>query len=272
MSRKQDCKDEYKTADELSHTLPSKAVAVHEIIRKEGEKELSRDFLALFWSAIAAGLTMSTSMVGRGAMQAYLPDERWAFLIEAAGYTLGFIFVITAGQQLFTENTVTPVLPFMSRPSIRQLARLLRLWGIVLLGNLIGGLIAAAVFAWLPMFPPEIVEAFRKIGRHLLETPILTNFETAILAGWLIATLVWMLRAVENGKIALIFLVTYLMGIAGVAHVVVGTIEVGYLVLLGEASVADALSRSIIPTLVGNVIGGTFIFALISHAQVRADI
>lgn len=260
------------SAEELTEILPSKAVAVHEIIRREGEKELSRDFFALFWSAIAAGLTMSTSMLGQGVLQAYLPDAPWRVLVQPMGYTLGFIFVITAGQQLFTENTITPVLPFMSQPTWGQFRRLMRLWGTVLLGNFIGGLIAAAVFAFLPMFSPEVDRAFLSAGHHLLDISIGRTFSTAVLAGWLIATLVWMIHAVEHGKIVLIFLVTYLMGISEVTHVVVSTMEVMYLILLGQAPVGASMAGFVLPMLVGNVIGGTFIFALMSHAQVRADV
>ncbi|MFJ1302721.1 formate/nitrite transporter family protein [Pseudomonadota bacterium AL_CKDN230030165-1A_HGKHYDSX7] len=264
--------DKKESAEELTEKLPSKAAAVHEIIRKEGEKEMRRDFFALFWSAIAGGLIMSTSMLGRGVLQAYLPDVPWAILIEAMGYTLGFIFVITAGQQLFTENTITPVLPFMSQPTWIKLIKLLRLWGTVMLGNFVGGLIAAAVFAYLPMFSPEVDKEFLALGHHLLEVPNDKSFATAVLAGWLIALLVWMIHAVESGRVLLIFLITYLMGISDVAHVVVGTIEVTYLVLLGEATISESLSRFVLPTLLGNIVGGTFIFALISHAQVRADV
>ena len=264
--------DKKESAEELTEKLPSKAAAVHEIIRKEGEKEMRRDFFALFWSAIAGGLIMSTSMLGRGVLQAYLPDAPWAILIEAMGYTLGFIFVITAGQQLFTENTITPVLPFMSQPTWIKLIKLLRLWGTVLMGNFVGGLIAAAVFAYLPMFSSEVDKEFLALGHHLLEVPNDKSFATAVLAGWLIALLVWMIHAVETGRVLLIFLITYLMGISDVAHVVVGTIEVTYLVLLGEATISESLSRFVLPTLLGNIVGGTFIFALISHAQVRADV
>ncbi len=258
--------------EDLDEALPSRAAAVHEIIRREGEKELRRDFFALFWSAIAAGLTMSTSFMGVGILRAHLPAGPASGLVEAAGYALGFIFVICAGQQLFTENTVTPVLPLMARPSLRTLGKLLRLWGSVLLGNVIGCLVAAAVFAFLPMFPPAVDQAFREIGHHLIGEPLAETFAKAILAGWLIATLVWMIHAVESGRIVLTFLVAYLMGIADVTHVIVGTIEAGYSVFLGEAGVADALLHFALPTLVGNVIGGTAIFALISHAQVRADV
>lgn len=55
-----------------------------------------------------------------------------------ASYTFGFIAVIIARQQLFTENTLTVALPVMTTSSWRQIGLLIRLWGVVLAGNLIG--------------------------------------------------------------------------------------------------------------------------------------
>lgn len=46
--------------------LPSRAMAIHEHIRQDGEKEMERDAMALFWSAIAAGLSMGASLLAKG--------------------------------------------------------------------------------------------------------------------------------------------------------------------------------------------------------------
>ncbi len=46
--------------------LPSRAMAIHEHIRQDGEKELERDAMALLWSAIAAGLSMGASLLAKG--------------------------------------------------------------------------------------------------------------------------------------------------------------------------------------------------------------
>lgn len=257
--------------EELEEVLPSNAAAVHQLIREDGEKEMARDVRALLWSAIAGGITMSSSMLARAILAAYLPEGGTSFLIEAAGYTMGFILVIAAGQQLFTENTVTPVLPLMSEPTMRNLGRVARLWAVVLLGNVVGGFIAASVMAYLPMFTPEVDAALIEIGRHLMENSAMEMFSKGIVAGWLIATLVWTLYRFEDWALPMIFLVTYLIALGDFTHVIVGTIEVIYLVLLGEASAGPAFFGFFIPVLLGNVVGGTFIFALISHAQVRSD-
>lgn len=258
--------------EELEQRLPSTAAAVHEVIRRQGDKEMARDGMALLWSAIAGGITMATSFMARGLLHAHLPDTGAGFLVEAMGYTLGFIFVICAGQQLFTENTVTPVLPVMSDPSRRNLGRVARLWGIVLAGNTLGGAVAAGVLAFMPVFEGDTAAAFAEIGHHLLGKPTGEMFAGGIISGWLVATLVWAMAAAPQARLPLIFLATWLISLGDFPHVIAGAIEVLYLVFLGQAGLGAAVTEFWLPTLAGNVIGGTFIFALIAHAQVRADV
>ena len=118
--------------------LPSRAMAIHEHIRQDGEKEMERDAMALFWSAIAAGLSMGASLLAKGIFHVQLEGVPGGFLLENLGYTFGFIIVIMARQQLFTENTVTAVLPVMQNPTLGNFGLLMRLWSVVLLGNMIG--------------------------------------------------------------------------------------------------------------------------------------
>uniref|UniRef100_UPI00301BF08D formate/nitrite transporter family protein n=1 Tax=Escherichia coli TaxID=562 RepID=UPI00301BF08D len=106
--------------------LPSRAMAIHEHIRQDGEKELERDAVALLWSAIAAGLSMGASLLAKGIFQVELEGVPGSFLLENLGYTFGFIIVIMARQQLFTENTVTAVLPVMQKPTMSNVGLLNR--------------------------------------------------------------------------------------------------------------------------------------------------
>ncbi len=91
------------------------------------------------------------------------------FLLENLGYTFGFIIVIMARQQLFTENTVTAVLPVMQNPTLSNVGLLMRLWGVVLLGNLIGTGVAAWAFEYMPIFDEETRDAFVKIGMEVMK-------------------------------------------------------------------------------------------------------
>ncbi len=264
-------KEDGQSAEVLKESLPSKAAAIHELIRREGEKEMNREAMALFWSAIAGGISMSISMIARGILEAYLPGGNLFFLLSSAGYTVGFIIVIIANQQLFTENTITPVLPFMTEPTASHFFMMIRLWSIVLLGNLIGGAIAALVIVLMPIFSDEVTRTFTDMGKHLMENTSNELFSKGIMSGWLIATLVWMLHSTKQGHIFLIFLITYLIAIGDLTHIVVGSIEVLFLLFIGEVSTFDSIFKFGLPTLFGNIVGGTFIFGLISHAQIRAD-
>lgn len=263
--------NEHVTVEQIEDQLPSAAAAVHEIIRREGEKEMHRGALALLWSAIAAGLTMSTSFIAKGILQSYLPDGTGFFLVVGMGYTIGFILVVTAKQQLFTENTITPILPLMTRPSWAKLQCVLRLWGIVFVGNLAGGALAAFIFVKLPVFSPDILSHFSAIALHMMHNTPWEMFAKSILAGWLIATMVWVLAGVNEGKILMIFLITYLIALGNFPHIIVGSIEAFFLLFNHEIDIYEALWRFGIPTFLGNIMGGTCIFALISHAQIRSD-
>ncbi|GBU12702.1 inner membrane protein [Enterobacterales bacterium] len=251
--------------------LPSPAAAIHEQIRHEGEKELERDGLALMWSAIAAGLSISASLMVKGILHARLPDTPERFFIENIGYTAGFIIVIMARQQLFTENTVTAVLPVMHKPTLKNHLILLRLWGVVLAGNLIGCACAALAFHLVPFFDADTDAAFRAISLKIMEKAPTAMFVSGIISGWLIATMVWMLPSAGTAKIWVIMLMTYLVAIADLTHIVVGSVEILYLVFTGVIPWTEFIWPFALPTLAGNIFGGTFIFALISHAQIRND-
>ena len=188
--------------------LPSRAMAIHEHIRQDGEKEMERDAMALLWSAIAAGLSMGASLLAKGIFHVQLEGVPGGFLLENLGYTFGFIIVIMARQQLFTENTVTAVLPVMQNPTIGNFGLLMRLWGVVLLGNILGTGIAAWAFEYMPIFDETTRDAFVKIGMDVMKNSPGEMFANAIISGWLIATMVWMFPAAGAAKIVVIILMT----------------------------------------------------------------
>ncbi|ASG63021.1 TPA: formate/nitrite transporter family protein [Kluyvera ascorbata] len=251
--------------------LPSRAMAIHEHIRQEGEKEMERDAMALLWSAIAAGLSMGASLVAKGIFHVELDGVPGGYLLENLGYTFGFIIVIMARQQLFTENTVTAVLPVMQNLTLGNVGLLMRLWGVVLLGNLIGTGLAAWAFEYMPIFKEETRDAFIKIGLDVMKNSPTEMFANAIISGWLIATMVWMFPAAGAAKIVVIILMTWLIALSDTTHIVVGSVEILYLVFNGTLHWSDFIWPFALPTLAGNIFGGTFIFALMSHAQIRND-
>jgi len=266
-----DEKDHGEKIEVDEERLPSRAMAIHEHIRQDGEKELERDAMALLWSAIAAGLSMGASLLAKGVFHVNLEGVPGSFLLENLGYTFGFIIVIMARQQLFTENTVTAVLPVMHKPNGANLLLLLRLWGVVLLGNIIGTGLAAFAFEYMPIFDEETRDAFVTIGMEVMHNTAGEMFANAIISGWIIATMVWMFPAAGAAKIVVIIIMTWLVALGNLTHIVVGSVEILYLVFNGTIHWSDFFWPFALPTLAGNICGGTFIFALISHAQIRND-
>ena len=244
------------------------AVVVHETIRYDGEEELNRPISALAWSGLAAGMSMGFSFVAQALFRAYLPDAPWRPLIARLGYPLGFLIVILGRQQLFTENTLTAIIPLLARRNLTTLARVARLWAVVLVANLIG----AHLFAWVvgntPMFSKSVQHEFLQLAKDAADVAFGTAVLRGIFAGWLIAMVVWILAAIDTGRIAVIVILTYIVGLAGLTHIVAGSVEVLFLAMVGVRSWGSIAWGYLVPTLIGNIIGGVSLTAAINHAQV----
>ena len=246
------------------------ASITYEVIRREGEKELERSPQALAWSGLAAGLSMGFILVAEGLLRSHLPDTSWRPLVAKLGYSVGFLIVILGSQQLYTENTLTPIVPLLTRKSGEMLGRVLRLWAIVLVTNLLGTIIFAWVVARTTLFDMEVHRAFLGLASEALRGDFATTLVRAIFAGWLIALLVWMLPGAQTEQVPVIVGMTYLVGVAGLAHIVAGSTEVAYLVARGAATWGDYLGRFVLPTALGNTLGGVTLVAALNHGQVTS--
>lgn len=246
------------------------AHVVHETIRREGDEELKRTTSALAWSGLAAGLSMGFSLVAEGLLAAYLPDAAWAPLLSKLGYSVGFLIVVLGRQQLFTETTLTAVLPLLSKRDAATAIGMLRLWGTVLLANAVGTYLFAFCVAKVPIFSPHVQEALGTVSRGGTEGGFGVIFMRAVFAGWLIALMVWLLPAAESAKVSIIIITTYLIGLGGFNHVIAGSVKILFLVVIGVLTPGDYFFRFFFPTLLGNIVGGVSLVAFLGHAQVVA--
>jgi formate-nitrite transporter family protein len=247
------------------------ATVVHGAILGEGEAELERHPRALAWSGLAAGISMGITLLGQGLLLAYLPDAKWTPLFFRLGYPLGFLAVILGRQQLFTENTLTTLLPFLQDRRRRVFAKMARLWLIVLVANLVGAGLFAFVAARTALFPGHLKAAFLQLAVDATHGAFWPTLGGAIVAGWLIALLVWLLPAAAGeSRTAVIFIFTYIIGLSGFAHIVAGSGEVLYGVAAGAIGWADYWLGFFTPALIGNVIGGVVLVAILNHEQVVA--
>src|SRR3954471_21268938 len=150
-------------AEERSAPHPN---VVYEAIYSEGRDELQRGLGALFFSGLAAGLSMGFSLISEGLLRACLPDAPWRPAIAKLGYSVGFLIVVLGRQQLFTENTLTVVLPVLRRRAAWVLWKMLRLWGIVLVANLIGALGVAWTIGHTAVFDEHLRQVFAEVAKH----------------------------------------------------------------------------------------------------------
>jgi formate/nitrite transporter FocA (FNT family) len=247
------------------------APMIYEVLRREGEGELNRPISSLWWSGVAAGLSISFSLLAQAALQSYLPDAPWRPLITGFGYTVGFLIVVLARHQLFTENTITAVLPVASDLSWLNLARMGRLWAVVLVANFVGTLLAGLFFSFTPVLTPDIRSAMFDIAHRTMQNTPIEMFCKGIGAGFLIAAMVWLLPSAKDSHFHVIILMTYLIAIGGFTHIIAGSLEGFMLVLNAQMGALDLVTKFMLPTLLGNIIGGTLLFSLISYGQVADE-
>src|SRR5262249_40347515 len=149
----------------------------------------------------------------------------WRPLVSGFGYSVGFLMAVLARQQLFTENTLTVVLPVMAELTSANLARLARIWGIVFVANMVGTLFAALFCTFTPVLTPEIRGAMLELSRHTMENGWLEMFFRSISSGFLIAAMVWLLPSAEGAQFHVITLMTYLIAVGGFVHIIAGGME-----------------------------------------------
>jgi formate/nitrite transporter FocA (FNT family) len=245
---------------------------IYEVVRRLGDEEMERPATSLWWSGVAAGLSISFSLLAQAILLSELPDTPSRPLLTGFGYCVGFLMVVLGRQQLFTESTITVVLPVLKAFSFDALWRMLRLWAIVLVANFAGTLFAAAFCRYTPVLPDALKEAMLSISRTLLPLGWWEMAFRGVSSGFLIAAMVWMIPAAEGAKFWVITLMTWLIAVGNFTHIVAGSMEANLLVLAGDWAWWQMLWQFFAPALIGNVIGGTALFALISYAQVMEEI
>jgi formate/nitrite transporter FocA (FNT family) len=250
----------------------SSARVVHEAVRLGGVDEMERPALSLAISGVAAGLAISSSVMAKAAIQAELGESGIGALVGALGYAVGFLVVILGRMQLFTENTVVPVLVFAHSPTWRNAGLLLRLWAIVLAANLVGAFAAAAAIeaGWLS--DAQGREDMLVLSRHALEPGALAILTRGIPAGFLIGAVAWILPTTKGNEFWVVLALTAAISVGGFTHVVAGAVEGFLLLLAGELAASALLTGFLLPALLGNVVGGTLLFALLAHGQVSREL
>lgn len=261
-----------RQTDEIKEQSRPSAALIHETVRAEGESELERRWWAILISGFAAGLSIGLSLIVQGDFYAYISDEAIRRLVAPLGYSVGFLVVVLGRQQLFTENTLTPILPLLHHRDRKTLLSVIKLWILVLAANIAGTWAVGSFFAHTDVFEPRVLDAFVQIGRQTVERSFQHTFASGVFAGWLIALMMWLLPAANGSRAHIIVIMTYVLALGQFSHIVAGSVDCVFLVQMGKASLSDYGFLFFIPTLLGNVVGGTTLVALLNYGQVAPEL
>ena len=236
----------------------------------EGMEQHSRPAFSLFLSAIAAGMILCFTALAVGVMASILGPDNHGFgkVVLASVYPLGFVLCILSRTQLFTEHTATAVYPVLDGKAKYQ--SLLRLWLIVVCGNMVGGLVSAMMLS----AADGVIGAetgYLILAKHIMGYPYELLLLSSILAGWLMALGAWIVLATHStlSQILSIYIVTFVIGLGGLHHSIAGSVE-----LFAAYFVSDSISFMQLPPaigviLLGNLIGGSVFVAVLNYGHIR---
>lgn len=237
----------------------------------EGMEQLRRPGFSLLLSAVAAGLILGSTAMSVAVASQIAQASPWPWierLAVALVYPLGFVVCLMSGTELFTEHTATAVYPVLDRQASWK--SLLRLWALVLGGNLIG----AAVVSGLLALAEDVIGArqgYLEIGRHLVHNDTAPLLVSSLLAGWLMALGGWLIFATPPrvSQLASIYIVTFLIGLGGLHHSIAGSVEIFTALLLSDEIALGAALRFIALAVVGNLAGGSLFVAVLNYSHIR---
>ena len=245
------------------------AEEIHDNVSEAAKEELERPASELIWSSLASGLLLGFSFITVAFVTSLVPPA-YHTVATAVAYPLGFFYVVHARHQLFTENTLEPVIPLLEKRDGATLRQLLRLWGIVLPINLVGALLFAAVLAHTQVVESKLLVPLLDAARTSTQGGAQLVFYKGIWAGWLIALMAWLIAATHDtmAQILFVWLTTAPIAAFGFRHSIAGAVEAFYRALVGDAPWTQMIFGFEIPAILGNIIGGVVLVALLNHGQV----
>ncbi len=255
------------TAAQQKNLARPSAEDIYQQVATNARQELERSNKALAISGFGGGAFMGLSALGTAIAVALIGDSPGAHMITRMFYTLGFIVVIVGRSQLFTENTLYPVALVLAEK--RQIWNTLRLWAIVLPANVAGALAFSLIVSWTPALQPHYVDALSRQGAGAIAHSAAAVFWSGVIGGWIIALAAWMVSGSHSitGSVAVIWLLTYIVGLGDFAHCIASSCEIFVTVLTHHAPWA-AYPEWFFPAVLGNICGGVGLVTILEYGQV----
>lgn len=223
-----------------------------------------------------AGVTIIFGVLALGIAYSLVEPQLGAGLADLAGalaFAIGLVFLVVGRSELFTENFFGPVAATIKNPSRSAWWSLARLWVVVLVLNLVGGAVMAAIASVPGALPDGAPEALAHIAEEIASKSAAATLARAIAAGALLTLLSYMLHGCESiaSRIMVTYMVGFFIAVGPFDHVVVSALHL----LLGVWSGAAVGYLDIIENLgistVGNLLGGLLLITLTHTAQVKGE-
>ena len=253
--------------DNLSQAKSYASILVEQVM--DARETFERSLGSLFTSAFTAGLEIGISffmILSAFALLSGVLPSHYAIVLASLLYPIGFIIVVIGQSLLFTEQTSLLSLPVLNK--IEPLHKLLRLWGIVIAGNVVGGCLFAALMIGLglnmQLFSVSDIDAY---AEHILGFRWWVIFGSAILAGWMMGVTAWLVTSARDtlSRIVLVTLITGSIGFLGLHHSIVGNIEIFSALIYGNTVSLGRYLLFLIVILLGNTVGGVVFVAVLKN-------
>ena len=253
--------------DNLSQAKSYASILVEQVM--DAKETFERSLGSLFTSAFTAGLEIGISffmILSAFALLSGVLPSQYAIVLASLLYPIGFIIVVIGQSLLFTEQTSLLSLPVLNK--IEPLHKLLRLWGIVIAGNIVGGCLFAALMIGLglnmQLFSVSDIDTY---AEHILGFRWWVIFGSAILAGWMMGVTAWLVTSARDtlSRIVLVTLITGSIGFLGLHHSIVGNIEIFSALLYGNTVSLGRYLLFLVVILLGNTVGGVVFVAVLKN-------
>lgn len=238
----------------------------------EAVQALNASTARLFISGLSAGLDLGFSLLFMAMVRTWTdgsPPALGSRLLTATMYSFGFVIVILGRSELFTEQTSLATLPWMTGEA--TLVRVARLWSIVWTANLVGAAMFAAIVTTVgPALHDVQPRVFAEIAREVIAFPWWVILLSAMIAGWLMGLLSWVVAAGRDtiSQIVVIWLITTAIGFGHFHHAVVGSVEMFAGMFSDHSITWHDFGYFLLWTTLGNALGGP-IFIMFKYGLAR---
>ncbi|WP_097195638.1 formate/nitrite transporter family protein [Blastococcus aggregatus] len=248
---------------------------IYERATAEGERRLSSSALEQASTGFIAGVTIIFGLVALGVVDAMVAPRFGAgvgSLAGASAFSIGVVFLVVGRSELFTENFFDPVAAAVQHRDRGPWRRLLRLWGITLPLNLVGGALLVALLTVDGALPAGAADTLSRLAEELASKGWAATLVRAVLAGALITLLSYMLDAVDTvtARILVAYLVGFFLALGPFDHVVVSALHLLFGIWLDGAASYGALATNVVLSTIGNILGGLLLMTFTHTAQVKS--